>query len=378
MNKKNKYLIVGMGPGETSQARAMAKYIAQKGGIVFFAVRKKANLHFVKNDKEFKVFLTGKVQDLVNLVEREKPDVFLLFNSKMWANKGFTEKPPFKKPKICISVDSNWLFNNKKYFPHFQSNVWMDKYLINLPEKIFKMGLKENKGNFIIPKSILKKTIPIGFIPIYKKISPKKILEIRKKYNIKKEEKFIFSYFSGFEAGHRVFAFNNLIRSIDSLTKKGLKIKVLYVGPTKNLDPKMLDRNWLIKEEKLSTDEFYEILSSSDLIFQHQGMVTLSQAISANIPVICNVHILKMYSHGVPKLHFWEVEPFDKVGVCKMFSKSSPIKKISQEIKNLLYNKKSIQKMKKNQELILEKGESKAYQIIKKLLKEKIRQDKNI
>lgn len=376
MKKKNKYLFVGMGPGETSQARAMAKYIAQKGEIVFFAVRKKANLHFIENDKEFKVFLTEKVKDLVNLVEREKPDVFLLFNSKMWANKGFTEKPPFKKPKICISIDSNWLFNNKKYFPHFQSNVWMDKYLINLPEKIFKIGLKENNGNFIISKSILKKIIPIGFIPIYKKISSKKILKIRKKYNIKKGEKFIFSYFSGFEAGHRVFAFNNLIRSVDSLIKKELKIKVLCVGPTSDLDPKILDRNWLIKKEKLSTDEFYEILSSSDLVFQHQGMATLSQAISANIPVICNVHILKMYSHGVSKLHFWEVEPFDKIGACKMFSKSTPIKKISQEIKNLLYNEKSIQKMKKIQELILEKGEPKAYQIIKKLLKEKIKQNK--
>ena len=130
MKKNTKYLIVGMGPGETSQARAMAKYIAQKGEQVLFAIRKKSNLHFVENDKEFKVFFIDCPEKLKSLVEEEKPDVFLLFNSKMWASKGFTENPPFKKPKICISVDSNWLFNNKKYSPYFQSNIWMDNILL--------------------------------------------------------------------------------------------------------------------------------------------------------------------------------------------------------------------------------------------------------
>lgn len=373
MKKNTKYLIVGMGPGETSQARAMAKYIAQKGEQVLFAIRKKSNLHFVENDKEFKVFFIDCPEKLKSLVEEEKPDVFLLFNSKMWASKGFTENPPFKKPKICISVDSNWLFNNKKYSPYFQSNIWMDKYFINIPKNIFELGLKQKGGDFIIPKKILKNIIPVGFIPSYSKPDDKILKKIRKKYNIKREEKFIFSYFSGFEAGHRVFAFNNLIKSIDNLIKKGKNIKVLYVGPTSDIDPKKLNRKWLIKKEKMPTSEFYKTLSASDLVFQHQGMVTLAQAISANIPIICNVHILKMYSHNVPRLHFWEVGPFDKIGVCKMFSKSSPIKKISKEIENLLYNKKSIQKMKKIQRLMLEKGEPIVYQMIKKLLKEKIK-----
>jgi len=376
MKKNNKYLIVGMGPGETSQARALAKYIARKGNVILFAVRKKTNIHFVENDKEFKVFLTENIQDLVNLVEEEKPDVFLLFNSKMWGSKGFAENPPFQKPKVCLSVDSNWLFNNKKYFPNFQSNTWMDKYLINLPKRIFEKGLKKNGGGFVIPPERIREMIPVGFIPSYKKPSREKIKSLRKKYRIKKDEKFIFSYFSGFETGHRIFAFNNLIRSVDILVKKGLKIKVLYIGPTSDIDPKMLNRDWLIREERIPTNEFFETLSSSDLVFQHQGMVTLAQAISASIPVICNVHLLTMYSHKVSKLHFWEVEPFDKIGVCKMFSKSSPIKEISQEIKKLLYDNKVIEKMKKNQKIILEEGEPKAYQIINNLLDEKNKKNK--
>lgn len=364
-----KYLFVAMGPGETSQARALAKYIEKKGGEILFALHQRKNLHFLVEDKKFKIFLTENPQKLKRIVEKEKPDILLLFNSKMWGNfREFFETPPFKKPTLALCLDSNWLFNDKRY-PAFRFIKWVDKYLVLFPKKIFESGLKENSGDFVIPKNVLQKIIPVGFIPSYKKPSQKSILKIRKKYGIQKNQKFIFSYFSGFGAGHRIFAFNNLFLAIEKLIKKGRKIKVLYVGPTHDLDPEKLKKNWLLKEEFLSAKEYFLTLSKTDLIFQHQGMATLSQAIAAQVPVICNVHILK--ERVLPKLHFWEVSPFKRAGVCEMFSKSTPIGKIAKTIDELLFNEKKRREMQKKQKLIWKNGEEKAFKIIKNLLKEK-------
>lgn len=364
--KENKYLFVSMGPGETGQARALAKYIAKRGGEVLFCVLRGKNLSFLSRDKEFKIFITENPKKLKKIIEKEKPDIVLFFNSKTWGSfKGFSENPPFKKSHLTICVDSNWLFNDKRY-PAFRFIKWADKYFVLFPKKIFELGLKKNKGAFIIPRNILKKIIPIGFMPSYKKPSREKILETRKKYKIQRKEKFIFSYVSGFEAGHRVFAFNNLIDAVDRLIKKGKKIKVLYTGPTEDLDPDRLKRSWLMKKIGLSASDYFLTLASSDLVFQHQGMVTLAQAISSGVPVICNVHNLK--GGPILRLHFWEVSPSKRAGVCEMFSKSTPIQKISEKIEQLLYNSRARQKMQKNQKLMLEQGEKKAFEILLKSL----------
>lgn len=363
---KLKYLFVARGPGEAGQARSLAKYISGKGGIILFGLLEKKNLHFFASDKNFKIFLTETPQKLKGVVEKENPEVFLLFNSKIWGGE-FLEKPPFKKPAVSVCVDSNWLFNEKRY-PH-RFVKWTDRYLVLFPEKIFQLGLKKNAGDFVIAPNTLKKIIPVGFIPSYKKPSSAKLSRQRVKYKIQKDEKFIFSYFSGFGAGHRVFAFNNLVASVERLVKRGRKIKVLYIGPFNGLNPKHLQKKWLLPIEKLPADEYFLTLASADLIFQHQGMVTLAQAISAGVPVICNVHLLT--DEKPPRIHFWEVKPFARAGACKMFSKSTPIKKISQTIEKLLYNNIAIKKMLKAQRSILEKGEEKAFQIIKKLTNKK-------
>jgi len=96
-------------------------------------------------------------------------------------------------------------------------------------------------------------------------------------------------------------------------------------------------------------------------------MVTLSQAIASRVPVIANVSVLK--DEALPFLHFWEINPFRRAGVCEIFSKSSPIKKISQKIEELLYNQRSREKMQKNQISVFERGEENAFKIIKKLSK---------
>ena len=366
-----KFLFLSRGPGETGQARAMATYIKSKGGEILFALNEKKCLSFLAQDRDFKISLIQDPQELKKIIESQKPDVFLIFNSKMWTGYDeFSDHPPFLKPPISFTVDSNWLFNEKKY-PSYRFIKWVDKHLVLFPKKIFELGLKEKGGSFEIEKSILKKIIPVGFIPSYKKPSFKNCLEVRKKYGIKKDEKFIFSYFSGFGAGHKVWAFENFIKAAEKLIKKGRKIKAIYVGPTEDLDQTNLKKDWLIIKEKMSARDFFLTLASSDLVFQHQGMVTLAQSISCQIPVIANVSLLKG-KEPISRLHFWEVSPFQRAGVCEMFSKSTSIIKIGQKIEELLYNSKVRKKMQINQKLIWENGEKKASKIIKNLIKEKI------
>ncbi len=365
--KPLKLLFVSRGPGETAQARALAKYASKKGSRIIFAPHQKRNLLFLSKDREFRVFLTETPRKLIKIAKKEKPEVILFFNTKMWARKpAFYKGSPFAKNILTLGVDSNWLFNNKKY-PKYKFIEWMDKYLVLFPRMIFELGLKEKKGDFLVPKKMLDKIIPVGFIPSYKKPAQKARQRIRKKYGIRKDEKFIFSYFSGFGAGHRVFAFNNLIEAVDRLVKSGRKIKVLYVGSTNDLDKKMLKRKWLLKRAGLDSSEYFLTLSSSDLVFQHQGMVTLSQALSSQIPVICNVHILK--DEALPRIHFWEVSPFKRAGVAEMFSKSTPIKKISKRIEELLYNPRKRKEMQRRQKEIFRNGEEIAFKVIKNLIK---------
>lgn len=365
-----KFLFVAMGPGETGHARALAKYIAKQGGKILFALHQEINIHFLADDKEFKIFLTQGPKELGEIIEKEKPKILLLFNSKIWGGyKNFLNEPPFLKPPLSFCFDSNWLFNEDKY-PFFPFIRWADKYFIVLPKKIFDLGLKKSGGNFEIPKKNLEKIIPIGFVPSYKKPTEKEMISKRKEYGIKSKEKLIFSYFSGFGATHRTWAFENFIRSVEKLVKKGRRIKAIYVGPTKDLPQKKLKKDWLFIKEKLSVKDYFLTLASSDLVFQHQGLVTLAQAISCQIPVIANVSLLRG-KNSISRLHFWEVEPFQRAGVCTLFSKSAPVGKISQEIKRLLFDKYAKERMKKKQKSIYVEGEKRTFEIIKKIIYEK-------
>jgi hypothetical protein len=355
--KSYKFCFVSRGPGETGQARALAKFLSKRGGRILFCLHQERNLFFLKDDKEFKIFLTPTPKDLKKIVEKERPEFLFLFNSKMW-DENFKRKCPFKKPEFVFCFDSNWLFNSEKY-PQFEFVKWADKYFILFPEKIFNLGLKEFGGNFEIEKEMKEELIPLGFIPSYLPQKKEKKEKMRKDLGIEKGEKLIFSYFSGFGAGYRSWALENFVKVMNSLIKKGRKIKAVYIGPRIGIQ-----KEWLIEKEGVSAKKYFEILSSSDLVFMHQGMVTLAQAISCQIPVICNVSILRT---ELPYLHFWEVLPFKRAGVCEMFSKTTKIEKIEKRIEELLYEKKEIQKMKRKQKEIFEKGEERFLKELEKI-----------
>ncbi len=356
--KSYKFCFVSRGPGETGQARALGKFLAEKGGEILFCLHQEKNLFFLKDDKEFKVFLTPRPEDLKKIVEKEKPEFLFLFNSKMWDNE-FKKVCPFEKPNFVFCFDSNWLFNSKKY-PAYDYVKWADKYFILFPQKIFNLGVKEFGGNFEIEKDIKEKLIPIGFIPSYLPISKEKKVKTKKELGIKSNEKLILSYFSGFGAGYRDWALENFKKAMDLLVKKKKEIRAVYIGPKIEKE-----KNWLIQLEGVSAKKYFEILASSDLVFMHQGMVTLAQVISCQIPVICNVSVLK--TEFLPKLHFWEVLPFKKAGVCEMFSKTTKVEKIAKKIEELLYNKKEIEKMRKKQKEIFERGEEKFLKELEKI-----------
>lgn len=353
-----------MGPGETAQARAVANYFFQKGYEIIFCLHQEKNLLFLGDDKGFKIFLTPTPEKLEEILKREKSDFLFLFNSKMW-DTNFKNHPPFPRPKHVFCFDSNWLFNSQKY-SFFDYLKWADYYFILFPKKIFQMGLKKNGGFFEIEDWLMPKILPIGFVPSYSPLTKEKRMETRKKLSVKKEEKFIFCYFSGWGATHREWAFKNFLKATQKLIDRGYKIKAFYVGPETELQKDKKYEKWLITREKLSVKEYFEILSSSDLIFMHQGMGTLAQGIACQIPIICNVSLLK--GRPIPRLHFAEVSPFKKLGLCEMLTKSTNIREIAEIIKKLLYNVKERDQMMSKQKRIFQKGEENIFRKIKNLL----------
>lgn len=364
--KRVKFLIATMGPGETIQGIALYKYLLKKGADVAFSMRMKMNYVFFKNQgQKVRLYMAETPELFTNAFEKEKPDVLVLCNSKIVTYyKDFFQNPPLPKP-VTVTLDSNWLFLKNE--PWYSFAEWADKYLIVFPKKIFNSGLKKYGGNYDIPDREMKKIEIAGFIPSFKKIPAKERLKIRKLYGIKKDEKIIFSYFGGFGAGFRPWALDNLMVSTARLIGKGHKIKIIYAcrkANVKNIE----EKSWMIRKKSLSDKDFFSILSSADLVFQHQGLGTLAQAISARIPAIANVRDIQDEPYA-RHAHAWEIDPFVKAHVCRMFYRSTPIEDIENGIEELLYNKKEINKMKTAQKKCYIPGEPAAYKIIKKLLK---------
>lgn len=363
MSHSHNILIFGMYSGEISQAYAIAKYFSRKGSNVSLALATKDNLSYFAKDKIlFPIYFTPKFNDVCRLVAGKNFTKIVFCNSKSFKKEpGFRmiQKSPLPKTHVYC-VDSNWLFNNRSI--RYPFLTWADKYFINLPADIFRLGLYQNGGYFSIPQKTLEKIVPIGFIPSYKKITHERRIAIRKKLSVNFDQKLIFCYFSGKGAASRIWLFYNLLLALKKLNNDGF-IKVVYVGDVTQLDSQLVKQHsWLRALHVLNLDQFYETLSSSDLIFQHQGLSTLAQGIAAQIPIIANVGI---YPHTeYPGLHPAEIMPFVKLRLCKMFYRYSRLSDISDAIYDLLYNKREIQKMTAAQSLYNASGEEQLFQAI--------------
>lgn len=374
ISKKNpiKIFIAAMGPGEASQGIAFAQYAIRKGADIIFAIVDKKILSIVNLDlSHFKILLLKKnSRSLNDAIVQAKPDVLLLCNSKIFSGDGlYPNRPPMPKP-LTISIDSNWLFSQDS---PYKSLPWVDKVCINIPEKIFRLGLKKYGGHYAISSEALKKIKVVGLLPSYSKISTSSIKKIRKKYGVSQNEKLVFFYASTASLSSSVQSqfFKKGIDAVRMLKEKGHKIKIINLS-TKYPDILRIKEEWILNLNHTDAQEFYKILASSDLIFQHQGLCTLAQAIGANIPAIANVRDFKD-EKSLHHAHAWEVMPFSKFGVCSMFHFSASLLTIVTEMEKLLYNNKAISKMKKQQSMLCGCGEKNVYKEIKHMLKCKIK-----
>jgi len=236
---------------------------------------------------------------------------------------------------------------------------------LNLPKKVFRFGQKEFGGHYRISHEMLKKIKVVGMIPSYKSLPARVRSPIRRKY-AKPGEKLIFLYAS---VGGLIKpeVFGTLMEAVETLRGQGRRIRIVHAGDYGL--PRRVKRRypWLTYAGPVTTDEFYAILASSDLVFQHQGLGTLAQAISAGVPAIANVKDVRD-ERSPWHAHAWEVEPFARAGACMFFSFSDPIKKIITAIESLLYDEKKGQRMRQDQKAIYSAGELVVFEDIKRLL----------
>lgn len=371
-NRKIKFTFFCIGPGETSQAISLAKKAKQAGIECSFVVAGIISSRWARNEGFTEVIaLRNKpkrvtkgidqgynYEEVTKTIERQKPDVLVLCNSKAYSW-GFIERKPEAKPLI-VSLDSNWLFGQ---YEDVKMPEWIDRFLVTFPEKVFRAGLKKYGGYYEIEKKYLEKIIPVGFIPS-NKISQKEKDKIKNKFKIRKGEKLIFAY-TGRGITYRNFILNKIFKSLDFLYKKGYKFKLIYTGDRK------IERPWAIfaKEFLSFPRNFNKTLGSSDLAILHQGLITLFQAITNQVPVISNIPPKGKYHSGKYHTSFYEIKTFERLGLCKVLFRNLPHNYLLKEIKNLLGDKKAISKMQKNQEKIFKPGEKKAFDIIIKLLR---------
>ena len=363
-----KYLFLAMGPGETSQARALAQYIRTQENEVTLAVSQAENISFLEADHgQIQVLLTETPAKLYQVLRETQPDVLIFCNSKAWIHENqFRATPPSPKP-LTICLDSNWLFNEELY-PFFPPLKWSDRYLVNIPPEIYEFGLQEHGGGFVIPPETKEKITPVGFTPSYEPLTPAIKENIRQTLGVQNGEKLIFLYGSGWGgADYRGWIVDNLRAALASLKNSMKKIKILYVGPTSSEIAQLKEVVTVIESEKITAEKFFQVLGSSDLVFQHQGLATLAQAVSAQVPIIANIAV-PAYDK-LPEIHQWEVEPFARSGVCRLHTRTDNPKEIASSMEQLLFNETVRQHMQAAQKKYSQKkGEREAYQVIQKLL----------
>ena len=352
-----KFLIITMGPGETSQGAALGKHLLSKGEDVSFILLLEENRHFIANLK-CPLWVTSDGEEVKSIISSGKFDAVIICNSKaMFRDEKFRNDAPTNKPFVA-SLDSNWLFDQPDKFPYIQ---WIDKIYLNFPVDVYENGLAENGGNYTIPAEVSKKIMPIGLVPSYKKPEESVLAKLRKDIGLLAGQKLIFSYIGSGVTLRKDFH-DQYIAVMDEVYKNhGDEVKVLFLSGE---EP---DKPWILPLKiETNSEVFYQLLAISDMVFQHQGLGTLEQCISANIPVIANVS--DPDPHEKVHTHAWEIEPFVKAGLCKMHFYNDEAKDICVTIEKLLYNRDEINKMVGSQKEHYSCGEDTIYKSLKNII----------
>lgn len=348
-----------MGPGEVSHGMALARFALAKKMAVSFAVLRRTDFPFVPpSSARFRRLLALTPVALNNFIVEEHPDMLLLCNSKIFSHDAyFVSHPPNPKP-FTASIDSNWLFFKQS---PYQSLPWVDRYFVNIPKNVFRFGLKQYGGHYPILRAMLKKIKVVGLIPSYKPLPVKVKIDVRRTY-AKPGEKIIFLYASVADMG-KPEVFGKLAAAVEMLWRNGRRIRVVHAGQYDMPERGRKRYPWLTHVGAVTTDTFYAILASSDLVFQHQGLGTLEQAIAARVPAIANVKDVRderSHFHA----HAWEVEPFARAGACLFFYFNDPVSRVMKAIEALLYNKEARARMRKKQKALYAVGEKEVFKDI--------------
>jgi len=351
-----KLLIITMGPGETSQGVAFGAEAIRGKHDVTFGIILESNIHFLDGLSGIKKLILDNGEKIKQEIATGQYDVVVFCNSKTFGkDKEFHTKAPKNKPFV-VSLDSNWLFNQPEQFPFIS---WLDKIYLNFPQDVYENGLISGGGQYFIPKDVSDRILPIGLIPSYKPLDEVEKEKVRNQLGLQLDQKLIFTYV-GSSVTYRKDFYQKYLTVFDTLYKQFPEIKVVFLSGE---EP---NRPWIHKTGgQASSDNFYKFLASADLVFQHQGLGTLEQAISAQVPVIANV--LRPDEHEKTHTHAWEVEPFVRAGLCKMHYYDDETNKIIESIKSLLFSdsrKNMIQTQKKH----YSRGEETMLDDIKKLV----------
>ena len=359
------YVVQGF--GEFSQAEAFARYAQTRGDSNIFICDDPALIDLIKKSG-FEVIRATTTHKTQQIIRKARPDVLFLCNSKTvyMRDEAILKEAPLPPRPLTASFDSNWLFlNHKKSL--FRVPEWLDLPLVVMPEVIYTKGLKKNGGRYTIGANFAQKIFCPGFIPSGFRVSSREKAAIRGKLGIKPGEKLIFSYFGIREPLILQNYVSALEKIIPQLEKNGKKVKV-FLKIHKEL--KHLPRaDWLLTKKWLSAEDYVRYLAAADLVIQHHGLGTLPKVIRNQVPALCVVpDLAKKYAFYEHSPSF-EIEAFQRLGLCASIPYSFSATQLSRQTQRLLFNKKVVSAMKKAQARVFQSGEKTAYNHIVSRLK---------
>ena len=334
------------GLGEYAQAQAVADLLQKKKESVFFLTKDPLLKEIAFNDN----FSVIEIQDHVNkTIENIEADALFLCNSHTTI--AYDLVPP-KKIKKVFSIDSNWLFNNKKYNSNglhkFYTYPWIDVIYAVFSRQIYEANLIENGGYYDVDNFFKKKIYCPGFIPSGRHIDSAEKQTLREKYHINQNEKIVSTYFGN--SKFHTDAFNNMV----SANVKKIKFVLNEIQGEKNINFKIQNLNTDVPDLIKNTIRFDEELSISDLIIMHYGYGTLARVFHKKIPVISFIPPVESNIHS----NFYELSPcINKNAIKHLFFDKFEKVELKNIIIDLLDNKESVSEIIKNQNEIFVKGE---------------------
>ena len=341
-----KILFVVHGLGEYAQAQAVADLLQRKKENIFFLSKDKLIKNIAFNDN---FSIIDEKDNINNILNKTEADALFLCNSH--TNIPYNLTRPNKIKKI-FSLDSNWLFNNKKFSSQdvhkYSTYPWIDTIYALFPKLIFETNLKENGGYYEVEKYFKDRIYCPGFVPSGKSLNYSEKQILRKKYNVNNGKKVISLYF-----GDRAFHSENYNKMVSEIIRNiSLILNDLKIVNKIDIEIKKLDSD--VPDKRKSSIHFDEELSISDLVIMHYGYGTLARIFHKKIPVICFIPPVENEVHS----NYFELSPLIKKNAIKHFFFNKYEKtELKDTIVNLLLNKSAIKDICHHQENIFVAGE---------------------